>query len=277
MAEEAPRPRDMHLKAIAVCLALVMAAGGAVYTLTRSSAARRTAKARETIDAYLREARERPAAELRDLLRGGSLSVETCAHVARELEILDRSLPGDCHAMRNEAATVGASLLSMAEDGSSAEAALWEDLAGPQHTWRYGFSSRLMIAEAVELRADAVRRAVAAEGRAWPEQRRMLEKIDAETRDSKNPLVRLPLSGLTHLPEVQHRLRARVRLLRIAAHCKATGEVLELADPFGARLRHAQTSAGLKVWSVGRDGEDDGGKGEWKDKADQDLVLEIAR
>ena len=52
--------------------------------------------------------------------------------------------------------------------------------------------------------------------------------------------------------------RARLRMLRAAFHEKATGERLDLPDPFGTTLRWA--SSPLRVYSLGTNGTDEGGR-----------------
>ena len=64
-------------------------------------------------------------------------------------------------------------------------------------------------------------------------------------------------------------LLARLRLWRVAVARRLGAELPDLRDPFGARIRHAPTAVGVRVWSVGRDGADDGGD------PLSDLVLEL--
>jgi hypothetical protein len=71
--------------------------------------------------------------------------------------------------------------------------------------------------------------------------------------------------------------RAQLRLLRTAAQYRATGRLPDLDDPFGVRLLSSEQGGKVKVWSVGRDQVDDGGKGEWKPNAGPDIVLEFDR
>jgi hypothetical protein len=66
----------------------------------------------------------------------------------------------------------------------------------------------------------------------------------------------------------------------MAAHYRATGEVLELEDPLGAKMRTVKTGGTLQIWSVGSNGVDDGGAGTFKPqagKAQSDIVLEVER
>jgi hypothetical protein len=44
---------------------------------------------------------------------------------------------------------------------------------------------------------------------------------------------------------------AQVRVLRVAAHYRATGELLNLQDPFGSEIQTRKTGSTLRVWSAG--------------------------
>jgi hypothetical protein len=66
-------------------------------------------------------------------------------------------------------------------------------------------------------------------------------------------------------------------LLRVATHWRRTGELLDLDDPFGAKLKSAKSGEGLKLWSIGADGVDNSGTGQWKPAAGADIVLEAKR
>ncbi|HZE97282.1 MAG TPA: hypothetical protein VE981_09660 [Planctomycetota bacterium] len=72
-------------------------------------------------------------------------------------------------------------------------------------------------------------------------------------------------------------LLAQLRLLRVTTHYRRTGEQLVLPDSFGAQLMSAASGAGLKLWSIGADGVDNGGVGEWRPKLGPDIVLEARR
>ena len=54
-----------------------------------------------------------------------------------------------------------------------------------------------------------------------------------------------------------------------------TGALPELEDPFGGKLLSSEKDGKVKVWSVGRDRVDDGGKGDWKPNPGPDIVLEF--
>jgi hypothetical protein len=55
----------------------------------------------------------------------------------------------------------------------------------------------------------------------------------------------------------------------------ATGEMPNLADPFGDKLLYNQEGGKPKIWSIGSDGTNQNGVGNWQGRPD--MVLEISR
>src|SRR4030095_3117365 len=74
----------------------------------------------------------------------------------------------------------------------------------------------------------------------------------------RNPLVG---RSMPYLAWSELRRKAELRLLRIAAHYGATGEVLNLGDPYGASILDSVDAPRGEFWSVGEDGQDHGGDG----------------
>ena len=70
---------------------------------------------------------------------------------------------------------------------------------------------------------------------------------------------------------------AQLRLLRIAAAFLASGDLPALEDPYGRTIQSSVTDTKLKLWSVGNDGVDDSGFGEWEARKGKDIVLEVER
>jgi len=66
-------------------------------------------------------------------------------------------------------------------------------------------------------------------------------------------------------------------LLRSVAAYRATGELPVLEDPYGDKLLSSISGTHLKLWSVGSDGIDDGGAGEWIYSRGKDIVIEVER
>ena len=144
--------------------------------------------------------------------------------------------------------------------------------------WRYGFSVRLMSARTFESWDHWLGRAQEADRFAWPqaqqEFKRLRQEIDhtvfeGHHQDLTSPFLEDGSAGRT--------LRAHLRLLRAAVHYRRTGEVLELDDPFGTKLLHREGGGRLRVWSVGIDGVDQHGKGNWDSRVIEDIVLEVPR
>jgi hypothetical protein len=102
-----------------------------------------------------------------------------------------------------------------------------------------------------------------------------LRQIDGEREAGKNDFAKLFTTGETGEGQARRENLTQLRLLRTGAHEHATGEVLELEDPFGTILRHAKGADRLKIWGIGWEGKDDGGKGEWPNMVREDIVLEI--
>jgi hypothetical protein len=118
---------------------------------------------------------------------------------------------------------------------------------------------RLLKAEAFEFMDRHAARVLSCEGKPYLELVEALRHADQETVVSTNPIIRhwSILKGNLGLVELER--KAQIRLLRMAARYRATGEILDLEDPFGGRMLHSEAEAWTKFWSVGDDGRDDGG------------------
>jgi len=219
--------------------------------------------------------------ELRDLILSGKLSAAELLQVGRELEILDRSFPQHSHSLTNEALAAGfgfaktngdvGDLLPYAETSVSVSRKFSSYLL-----WGILFPKRLTCADAYFVELDFMRRYSALADRPWAELQAAGMQGQAELQKIRNPIARVTVPGLLGSHRAGRDLRAKLRLLRVATHYRATGEILPLDDPFGTKLRTAQSGGKLKVWSVGKDGVDDGGQGQWK-PGNGDVVLETDR
>lgn len=217
--------------------------------------------------------------ELHDLILSDKLSNADLAEVARELEILDGSFPQNGHSMLNEAMAAGYTFLKTR--GSPQP----QDLdfgAGPgpgwdSFVWKTAFPGRLICADAYFVELDDMKRFAAADGQSWSTYKAVRGEVEAEAEKLRNPVSRMIIPGLTSSSYVGRERRAQLRLLRAAAHYRATGEMPEIADPFGMKLLSSTQGRKFKIWSVGKDGVDSGGKGDWKPSAGPDIVLEFDR
>jgi hypothetical protein len=213
--------------------------------------------------------------ELRDLVLGGKLSSSDLAEVARELEILDGSFPQNGQSLTNEAMAAGYTFLK--EDGNLREIASFPGGGVPwdYYLWRTVFPQRLISVDAYFVELDYMKRFVAADGQSWAASHAVGLKAQVEIGKLKNPIARMAIPGFSGSNRAGRERRVQIRLLRAAAVYRSTGQVPELEDPFGAKLLSSSPSGKVKVWSVGRDCVDNGGKGEWKVGAGPDIVLEF--
>jgi hypothetical protein len=210
--------------------------------------------------------------ELRDLILSGKLSREDLVEVARELELLDRSFPRNGQSMMNEAMSAGMGFLKLGASGGEGEV-FGEGSRG----WSFLLPSHLLLGDAFESHLALMKRCADTDDKPWPEVERIGEGIRDQAEHLKNPISKIMIPGLTSSGRAGRERRTQLRLLRVAAHYRATGEVLELDDPFGKKLVTSKSGDRLKTWSVGRNGTDDGGVGDWKPAAGKDIVLETDR
>jgi hypothetical protein len=217
-------------------------------------------------------------------LTSGRLGREDCREMARDFEVLDRGFPREADGYALSPMTSGFKYLRMDSiNGILESIGITKHDAAP--TWRFGFSERLVLVDAFQTELDESRLLMEAAGKPWREAQRIEKNIEVRFSGAKNPLLREywgikeTLSNKPQPPPqslFRERL-AQLRLLRTAAHFRATGEVLVLDDPYGDKIRSRVTESHLKVWSVGADDRDDGGTGVWDARKGKDIVLELQR
>jgi hypothetical protein len=195
--------------------------------------------------------------EIRDLLAAGLFDADSLRDLEAGLAVLDGSFPSHAQTLENEAMLIGISMCGEAEKSG----------------WG---AARLLHTNAYEGISRSLARAIRAQSLPWAEAQREFADTDSEAKSSWNPLVRITAPSLIGNSRVNRERRAHLALVRTAVHFKATGEVLELGDPFGTTLKSSRTGDDLRIWSVGRDGVDDGGLGGWKADG-KDIVVDVKR
>lgn len=175
---------------------------------------------------------------LREYLLSGSLDAPTLVELATALSFLDSAYPPPEHA-------VDASVLE------------WEAEMRPECEAGLGWV-RLIAISAVERPWQWGELLAKAQHGPWSEVRKLQAQLDEEARKDMHPTFRGSGIGILSEGRLNREIRSHLRLLRIAAHYKATGEILDLEDPFGARFRHVLQGETLKVWSVGMNEKNDG-------------------
>lgn len=214
--------------------------------------------------------------ELNSMIESGLLGRGELEQLGRELEILDRGFPRRGHRVFLDFVALGSLFI---KSGGSITPQLVGLGADPEDSlWRFGFSGRLMKTDAFEVTVDAVRRLIEADERPWLEARDLFQRLTAELTSHPNPIARTAPDELLRSDLAHRGHLAQLRLIRMAARYRATGELLELPDPFGDKLRNRLTDDALKVWSVGSEGKDHGGLGTFSPDAEgQDILLEVRR
>lgn len=214
--------------------------------------------------------------ELNSMIASGLLGREELEQLGRELEILDRGFPRRGHRVFLDVVALGSLLI---KTGAAVTPQLVGLGADPEDAlWRFGYSGRLMKTDAFAVTVNAVRRLIEADERPWLEAKELLQQLTSELGASPNPIARTAPDELLR-SDLSHRGHlAQLRLIRMAARYRATGELLDLPDPFGDKLHNRLTEDALKIWSVGAEGKDHGGIGRFSlDGEGQDILLEVRR
>jgi hypothetical protein len=176
--------------------------------------------------------------------------------IGRALRVLDETFPNHGDALLNDLALAGVGFM---ETGPAA-------LARTTGGWRFGFSQRLMVADAWTTLQDLTRRSAATATAPWAEAQRVAAGVRADAKSSSNEVVQIMGAELGTADRASREARAQLRMLRVL-HGGAVG----LDDPFGGKL----LSDGARVWSVGSDGVDNGGAGTWNPASTGDIVLTL--
>lgn len=218
-----------------------------------------------------------PLEEIHRLILGGKRTRENLQQIAAELEILDKTFAISARRRcRN--------LSQFSSSCTASEEELEKIVAPPfRPSWRFGFSKRLAAADAFETLSRTRLRLDETDEKPWIEAEPARSLAMQECQTSRNPILAnhsgefLP----TALDQYDRATRAQIRLLRIAAHYCAVGEVLDLEDPCGSRLKVERKASSIKAWSVGPDGGDRGGQGRfavvWLGDKNHDIVVEVSR
>jgi hypothetical protein len=178
---------------------------------------------------------------LRKLLESDRLGQAEFSEIASELERADQAFPSLRDSLLNTAMSQGCLYLDLSRRGSLLR-------PGEKVSWRHLFSERVVVSSAFFAQLNALRRIGEAEELPWPEARDIPDKALSLVKDS------LRFSACESLARrciPEHRgQRAQLRLLRAAAHYRATGLFALIPDPFGTTLLQSQKDGRVKIWSV---------------------------
>jgi hypothetical protein len=220
--------------------------------------------------------------DLRELLCTNPLSAAELREIERQLEVLDSTYPSAVPLWTNELLVLGYDL-KKAGGGS-----LGGSSVRASGLWRYGLSTRIAAADAFLRSEEMVKIWMEQERRSWDPQQ---DPRQFNAQAPVNPFFDHALNRFMVGTGTCRFGLVPLRLLRVAARFRATGEWLDLDDPLGDKLHHTIDGNRLKAWSVGPDGKDDGGDvgdqktwlrpvpipGKVAPRLARDMVIEVTR
>jgi hypothetical protein len=200
----------------------------------------------------------------RELADSEKADAESLSDLEQGLAVLDGSFPKHSDSVRRELLAMGMTFAQVGHGTGVVE-------------YDWGFAAKLFQLNLFERLQAAQEQVALASDLSWAESVATGRRVDAELQKSWNPVTRMFKPGQQSSERYVRERLAQLRLLRVAIRYRRTGELLDLDDPFGAKLRSAKNSDGMKLWSIGADGFDNGGSGGWKASAGPDIILEARR
>jgi hypothetical protein len=206
------------------------------------------------------------------LLIHGKVSTEDCRQMSEELGRLDGTFPRLGPVLLCKLEYFGSWMLS----GQGLD-----DLRGigcvPRGSeiepgWREAYSRRLMLVAIFDRTDDLVAGLLATDLGTSSDEVARRSKVYLDLGETRHWLFKAFTGMFPDSRPLRH-LRTRVRLLRVAAHYRASGDILELDDPLGTKLLHKVEPDQMRFWGVGNNGKDDGGDGSSSD----DIIVVIPR
>jgi hypothetical protein len=208
--------------------------------------------------------------ELSRQLAARKFDSATLAHLSRSLETLDRELPKLDHIMSSVTMSHGSYFVRESKIPIGGRE-WWSD--SKWKGWRFAISPRGYASAAFTELEPYLQRFAKLEDVPYGIARTEAAAIMAEGQKSPNALVHDDIPEFTRLLEVQREVRAKLRLLRSGITVITTGEMPAMTDPFGTNLRYRKDADSITIWSLGRDGKDQNGDGEYT----PDISLTIPR
>jgi hypothetical protein len=208
---------------------------------------------------------------LRNLVLSGKLTRAQLEDLAKKLETVERDIPSLDSTFSNEILGTGTAILQMQAGDDRG----WRERA-KAGGWRFAAFPQSTMLEAFEENDLFMDRYNKADQKDFSAAKRAMDAIAAEVAASPNPIVREFIPGMSRVVEVHRERLTMLRLVRAAALFRATGKTPAIEDPFGASLFFKEESGKARIWSVGPDGKNQNGVGNF-DRGGPDMVLEIPK
>lgn len=185
--------------------------------------------------------------ELRFMVAAGRLDPAALKDLDRRLADLESLWPVHAWELGSELLDLG--WLFQREDESDESHLHINGVPHPRRGWRTFYSTRLQAATSF-FRADAwIQKAAAAEALPWAQAWPILEGLYQESETDPDVVLR-DFGVLTRIVWIRQS-QAAARLLRMGCRFRETGEVLEVEDPFGGKLKATVREGRLRAWSRG--------------------------
>jgi hypothetical protein len=208
--------------------------------------------------------------QLRNLLSSGKLTQEQLAALAKTLETVDRDFPPPSSMISNSTLGLGMGIFQ----GSTID---YDGGLGQRMKdggWRYAVFPQATLLEAFEQNDAFVQRIKKVDQSNFATAKKEIDALSAEAAASPNLMVRDDLPSMLRSHAVHLEVLAKLRLVRAETLFRATGEMPAVADPFGTNLLFKEEPSGLKIWSIGYDGINHNGVGNWE-QGKPDIVVQI--
>jgi hypothetical protein len=205
--------------------------------------------------------------ELRNLILSGRLTQNQLTDLATKLDAVDRDFPTFSSTIASETLHTNQALMDTVGDDP------W--LRFKEAGLGFALNPRIMVTRAVEERDAYIKRSANFDQMNFAAAKKEADAISSEAEASPNTLIRYTVPNLSKTLLTHRDTLAHLRLLRAGTSFLATQEMPPLADPFGGKLLHKQESGKTKIWSVGRNGTNQNGAGNWEGKPD--IVFEIPK
>jgi hypothetical protein len=223
---------------------------------------------------------DRLQTELNSMMAAGLLGRDELRQIFGEMAILEKSMPKYGTILREEAMFTALDVLKAKTVEEFVGAHFARDSKIP--TWQFAFSQKLLLSRYAELQYRMAEQVARGDESPWSDARRRTTEACDELAAARHPFFDWkgnPGGRIDLVPQHRAHLEylAHFRLIRAAAGYLAEGKVPELDDPYGDKLRWAKAGAGVRLWSVGWDGVDQGGRGGWTGRNNPDIVLDVRR
>jgi hypothetical protein len=211
-------------------------------------------------------------AELRHLILSGKLTKPQLQDLSSKLALIEHDFPELAPMFWSAAIEYGTQLIAVA-DGKSPEQFGMEWERAAKSDWRFQVFPRKTMAESFKEVDSYTQRVLAMASSPYVDLHNETVNVGRDSHRSRNPLTQRLSPTFSSILISHHYALAHLRLLRAAAILLGTGQFPSIPDPFGDKLLHTTSAGKSKIWSVGTDGINQNGTGEWG--FGEDVVLTI--